>query len=291
MHFTGQVYRHPMEARTQLLEVTAGCSHNQCTFCTMYRKTPFVVSKMAHIEEDLQELKKQGRPIKRFFLVNGEPFVLSTEKLIAIGKKINDYFPEVETITCYTSIKNIRNKTVEDLKKLKVLKFNELHVGLESAYDPALKQMNKGYTQKEAYENIQKLIDAGIKWDAFVMLGIAGKGNSEINVKETTDLINKFQPYMVSVMPTSVTKGSELEEIRDKGDFVESTEREMLEEEIMLLDKLDVGDAYFFGSHMYNLVPISGSLKHKKEMINHLKDKLETLEKDVLDDVLERPAI
>lgn len=291
MHFTGQVYRHPMEANTQLLEVTAGCSHNKCTFCTMYRKTPFAVSPMDHVEEDLQELKRLGRSIKRFFLVNGEPFVLSTEKLVEIGKRINHYFPEVETITCYTSIKNIRNKSVEDLKKLKALKFNELHVGLETAYDPALEQMNKGYTQKEAYENIQKLVDAGIKWDAFVMLGVAGKGNSEINIKETTNLINKFQPYMVSVMPTSVTKGSELELIRDRGEFIEPSEREMLEEEIMLLNKLDVGDAYFFGSHMYNLVPISGSLKHKKDMISHLQKKLETLDKEVLDDILERPSI
>ena len=46
MHFTGQVYRHPMEASTQLLEVTVGCSHNKCSFCTMYRETPFKVSPM-----------------------------------------------------------------------------------------------------------------------------------------------------------------------------------------------------------------------------------------------------
>lgn len=43
MHYTGQVYRHSMEDQVPLLEVTAGCSHNKCSFCTMYLETPFRV--------------------------------------------------------------------------------------------------------------------------------------------------------------------------------------------------------------------------------------------------------
>ena len=41
MHYTGEVYRPPLEAYTPLLEVTYGCSHNDCVFCTMYNNTPF----------------------------------------------------------------------------------------------------------------------------------------------------------------------------------------------------------------------------------------------------------
>lgn len=291
MHFTGQVYRHPMEAKTQLLEVTAGCSHNKCAFCTMYRKTKFAVSSMEHVEADLKELKSEGKSIKRLFLVNGEPFVLSTEKLMAIGEMIKQYFPEIETITCYTSIKNLKKKSLEDLKKLRSLNYNELHIGLESAYDPALKQMNKGFTQAEAYENIEKLTAAGIKWDAFVMVGIAGKGNSEINVRETAKLINTFPPYIVSVMPTSVTSGSDLEILRDKGEYVESTELEMLEEEKRLLELLDLEECYFFGSHNYNTIPVSGHFKYKQEIINHIDQKISELDDELLNSVIKRPSI
>lgn len=291
MHFTGQVYRHPVESNTPLLEVTAGCSHNKCTFCTMYRNTPFTVSPKDHVEEDLQEFKSMGQPIKRIFLVNGEPFVLSTKRLIEIGEKINSYFPEIETITCYTSIQNLKNKSLEDLKKLRSLKYNQLHIGLETAYNPALKQMNKGFTQEEAYENLKKLTDAGFEWDALLMMGVAGKGNSEINVKETAKLLNTFPPYMVSVMPTSVTKGSDLEVLRDKGEFVESTELEMLEEEKMLLRLLDFEDCYLFGSHNYNLIPVSGEFKHKQAIIDYIDKEIMELDDVVLNGVLPRAAI
>ena len=44
MHYTGEVYRPPLESYTPLLEVTYGCSHNDCVFCTMYNNTPFGIS-------------------------------------------------------------------------------------------------------------------------------------------------------------------------------------------------------------------------------------------------------
>ncbi len=291
MHYTGQVYRHPIEASTPLLEITAGCSHNKCSFCTMYRETPFKVSPLAHVEEDLKELKGSGRPVRRIFLVNGEPFILATEKLIETGKLINSYFPEIETITCYASIKSLKNKTVEDLKELKALKFNQLHIGLESAYDPALEQMCKGFTSKEAYENIEKLVKAGIEWDAIVMTGVAGKGNGEIHIQETAKLLNKFPPYLLSLMTTSVSTGTPLEKMRDNGEFIECTEREKIEEEIRLLELIDFKEAYFFGGHNYNLVPINGPLTQKNEIIQAMKDYLPEIGDDILDGVMKRANI
>lgn len=291
MHYTGQVYRHPMEAKSHLLEVTVGCSHNKCKFCTMYRDTPFKTSPLDHIKEDIKELRSLGYPIKRIFLVNGEAIVLSSKRLIEIGELIQQYLPEIETITSYASIKNILCKSVEDLKRLRELKFNEFHIGLETAYDNALTQMNKGFTKQEAYTAIEKLHKAGIDWDAHVMLGVAGKGNSEKHINETVKLINTFQPYMVSVMPTGVTTGSELETMVLNGEFIECTELEKLEEEKQLLRLLEFDDAYFFGSHYYNLVPISGMLTQKEEIIKRLDARIEELDSSILNTAKTRKHI
>ncbi len=291
MHYTGQVYRHPIEAATPLLEVTVGCSHNKCSFCTMYRETPFKVSPLEHVEEDLKEMKSYGAPITRIFLVNGEPFVLSTEKLIKIGELINSYFPEIETITCYASVKSLMNKSVEDLKKLRELKFDELHIGLESAYEPAVLQMNKGFTVAQAYECIEKVARAGMKWDAILMLGVAGKGKGEIHIRETAKLLNKFPPYLVSIMSTSVAEGTPLERMVKNGGFVECTEREKVEEEKLLLELLECEDAYFFGAHYYNLIPINAPLSKNQEIIDYLNERMADIDKKTLDSSYARDNI
>ncbi len=291
MHFTGQVYRHPIEAQTPLLEVTAGCSHNKCSFCTMYRETPFQVSPLEHVEQDLQELKATGQMVRRIFLVNGEPFMLPTHKLVAIGELIQKYFPSIETITCYASIKSLKHKSLDDLKKLKALKFNELHIGLESGYDPAIEQMNKGFTAAQAYENIAKLKEAGMDWDAIVMLGVAGKGKGNIHIEKTAALLNAYPPYLVSLMTTSIAQGTPLEKMRDAGEFIECTEREKIEEEKYLLQLLDLKDAFFFGGHNYNLIPINAPLSQKEDIIAYLDKQIQQFDADILDSVCERENI
>lgn len=292
MHYTGEVYRHPMEGYTPLLEVTSGCSHNKCSFCTMYRRTPFRISPVEHIVEDLIELKETDPDISRIYLVNADPFVLSTEKLIAIGELINEHLPKIETITGYASIKNIKNKSLEDWKKLRSLGFNDLHIGIETAYDPALIVMNKGFTNADAYEQLAKLEQANIRYDALLMLGVAGRDAGIQNTKSTIDLLSKHKPYMVSIMPTSVTPKSELEEICNNGDYIELTELEMLQEEIKFLEALDVDDdCYFFGSHNFNLVPISGTMKEKNRMIAKLQNAIDTLPAHVLNNTKPRGPI
>ena len=59
MHYSEILYRPPQEYATPLLEITQGCTHNTCRFCTMYRESPFRMTPLAIVEEDLQELAKQ----------------------------------------------------------------------------------------------------------------------------------------------------------------------------------------------------------------------------------------
>ena len=55
MHFTGTVYRNPYWPTWPLLEITQGCTHNKCRFCTMYKDVSFRMSPTEWIEELLQK--------------------------------------------------------------------------------------------------------------------------------------------------------------------------------------------------------------------------------------------
>jgi len=52
--------------------------------------------------------------------LNGDAFSLGFSRLEAIGQKILEIFPEVETIASYASIESIARKTDEELKALRL---------------------------------------------------------------------------------------------------------------------------------------------------------------------------
>ena len=117
MHYTCPTYRPPYEAESLLLQVTAGCSHNKCTFCSMYQDVPFEVSPIEEVEEDLVQAARYGEFYDRVFLVNGDAFCLSFERLVEIAELVHRYLPRIESIGGYASINNVLAKTEDELRE------------------------------------------------------------------------------------------------------------------------------------------------------------------------------
>ena len=280
MHYTGQVFRPPFETNSLLLQVTAGCSHNKCTFCTMYRDTCFQVSPMEEIEQDLKEAKKYYPTVNRIFLVNADPFVLSADKLKAIATKINEVYPDIETIACYASVKNIMNKTDEELKELRALKINELNIGIESGMDEVLKHLNKGFTLEEARTQLKRLGKAGIDFSANIILGAAGTKKSLENAIADAELLNEVKPYLIFLATMHVDRGSELYDEMASGKFVENTLGQNITEELEILKRLKLDGTAFYGLHTSNVIPVAGTLPQDQEkMIKRLEQGMEAIPK------------
>lgn len=274
MHYTNPVYRPPFEANSLLLEVTVGCSHNACTFCTMYSCQKFRVAPIEQIESDLLEARQYYKQVKRIFLVNGDPFALSAEKLLIIGKKINEIFPEVETISMYASIKNIRTKTDEELRNIRAQKMNDFNIGIESGMDSVLHHFNKGFTLEEAREQLQRLKKAGIDYSVNIMLGAAGEGKWKENATANAKFVNEIEPRLIFLATLHVDAGSPLEEELKTGKFVENTLGENVQEELVFLKGLELKNTVFFGLHTSNVVPVAGQLPvQKQQLIEYIEER------------------
>ena len=270
MHYTGTIYRPPFEARSLLLQVTTGCSHNRCSFCTMYREEQFKMEPLEQIKEDLEEAREYVPGVTRVFLENGDPFALSADRLEQIAVMIHEYLPKVETIAMYASIKNVSGKTNEDLRRLRILGINELNIGVESGLDEALIHMNKGYTAEQAVYELKRLRAAGIDYGANIILGCAGAERRHENAMATAALLNETKPYLIFTGTIHSDPGCPLYEDMQAGRFVESTFGEYLDEEEELLELLDRANCYLFGLHPSNIVRMHGNLPEDKEAMLEL---------------------
>lgn len=267
MKFTGVTYRPPFEAGSLLLQVTQGCSHNACSFCTMYRDVPFRMESLEQIETDLIEAAAYVPDCRRVFLENGDPFVLGADKLIQIAELIHRYLPKIETIAMYASIKNIQGKTDEELKMLRHLGVNELNIGVESGLDDALTLMNKGYNADQAVYELNRLKQAGMDYGANIIFGAAGNEQWKENAEATAALLNETKPYLIFTGTIHADPGCPLYEELQIGTFSENTFEEYLEEERLLISLLDLPGCLYFGLHPSNVVPMQGYLNRDKEVL------------------------
>lgn len=261
------MYRPPFESGSFLLEVTRGCSHNRCAFCSMYRDVPFEVLPEEEVVRQLRARAALRPRTRRVFLENGDPFTLSAARLLRIAELVHEYLPVVGTIAMYASVENVATKTDAELRALAQAGIGDLNIGVETGYDPALAHMNKGYTATEAREQLQRLNAAGISWGANIILGIAGEGLGHQNALATVDLLNATQPNLVFTGTIHAEPDCPLHAEMQSGAFVEPTLGEYLDEEEELLSGLDMDDCLLFGLHPSNVVLLEGRLNKDRDKL------------------------
>lgn len=292
MDFQGTTYRPPMEYNSMLLQVTVGCAHNKCRFCSMYKDVGFSVSSMDQIEKDLKEARTIYKNAERIFLVNGDAFVLPASRLKLIAEKIMEYFPECRVISMYSSISNIRSKTDKELNELKSLRINDLYIGVESGSDEVLYYMKKGHSVEEAKKEIKRLDNAGINHNALFILGAGGRGRGLENAGLTAKFINETSPGLIWVGTLGVFESSELFEDVKNGSFELASEIEILREEIELIKNIDLDNLPFYGNHPTNLVAAYGVLqKDKDAVLQRIENTISEYGEKALDCVFDRNSL
>lgn len=284
MHYTGPVYRPPYEADSLILQATIGCSHNACTFCSMYRDIEYCAAPLEEIEEDLAEVARYFPWERRVFLSAGDAFALPAERLAKIAQLIHAYLPMVETIGCYAQVKNVAAKTDEELRLLAKLGYAELNIGLESGLDDVLSFMGKGYDAAQARVQMERLHQAGIPFNINIITAAAGPNRALEHARANAQLVNDVRPTLVFVSPLHVDPGARLESIVQEGRFAESTVRQYVQEEIAFLEGLEVENCTFFGLHVSNPVRVAGELpRDKQRLLQQLEAGIARIPQAILD--------
>ncbi len=266
LHFTGQVWRPPYEASSQLLQVTSGCTWHRCKFCSLYHGTPFRMSPLSEVEADLQVIKEWQPHARRVYLTGANPFALSYDRLMDIALLLRKYLPDMVSFGMFARVTDIASKSVEQLKNLRHLKLDSINIGMETAHDPTLERMNKGYHAADIVEQLSKLDEAGIRYNVVYLNGLGGKGMGIESATITADVLNRLHPCIINVVSLTIFPESQLYQDWKDGIYEEEPEIERLVELRTLLNNLTI-KTNILAHHVSNTIPITGALPYDKATI------------------------
>jgi len=129
LNYIEPVFRPPSEANSLILQVTNGCSWNNCSFCDMYTEPQkkFKPKSLDDIEKDLQQVVNDGFQYRRIFLADGDAMSLSYRRLHGIMSLVNQYLPNVQRVSSYCLPSNLLNKMDTKLVTFKNMVMRVLH--------------------------------------------------------------------------------------------------------------------------------------------------------------------
>jgi radical SAM superfamily enzyme YgiQ (UPF0313 family) len=265
------VFRPPGEARSAIVQVTLGCSWNQCAFCEMYTSKKFKARSFEELKPEIETLSKVYKGVKKIFLADGNAFVLSANKLIPIVKEINNQFGKLQRISSYALPKDILNKSESELKELRSLGLKLLYIGIETGDDDLLKLINKGETFNSTVDGILKAHEAGIEASIMIINGLGGKKHSQKHALYSAEIINAINPKFLSTLTLSLPYGLDHFQNRFNGDYQQQTIIELFEELKLFIENLEVENVIYRSDHVSNNLILKGTLsKDQSELIELL---------------------
>lgn len=271
MRYEGSIYRPPSEAMSLIVQVTIGCAHNKCTFCSMFKDKKFRVRDVAEVKEDLAEARRMYGYIEKIFLADGDALCLSMPKLEDIIGYINELFTETKSINIYASPKDVLAKSQQDLKRLHALGVKILYIGAESGNDKILKNINKGATRDEIIEAVRKTESSGIKASVTFIQGLGGEAMYREHAIDTGTMISAMEPSFVGLLTLMLDDAAEITADIREGRLKLLSPMQVCEETLLMLENINLTkECIFRSNHASNYVPLAGTLPQDKEKMMKL---------------------
>ena len=257
MRYIGNIYRPPSEAYSLIVQMTVGCSHNRCAFCDMYAGKHFFVRAVEDVLADFAWCRRQYRHIGRVFLADGDALMAPTEDLLRVLEFIRREIPECERVTCYASPKSVRQKSGEELARLRAANLQMVYMGLESGSDEILRRMRKGCSSAQIVEAARRVRAAGIAVSVTAISGLA---------------LSAMQADYIGLLTLMVEPGTPVAQWVCDGTLTLLSPQEVLAETYELLRHTDSEGSVFRMNHASNYLSLRGTLNRDRQaMLDQLR--------------------
>ncbi len=265
INYDEPLFRPPSEGKSLIIQITLGCSWNKCAFCEMYASKQFRARKEEDVFNDIEKFIPYSNDIRKVFLADGDPLVISTERLLRILHKLKSTFPRLNRISTYASPSNLARKSISELSELQNAGLSLLYVGIESGDNNVLKNINKGETFASTVEGLNKSKQAGIHSSVMIINGVGGKELSQNHALNSAKVLNETQPKYASTLVLSHYKGLEHFRNRHQGNFTELALDELIKEMLAFIETTELNETIFRSDHASNYLVLKGVLGRDKE--------------------------
>ncbi len=268
MRYEGNVFRPPSEARSYILQCTVGCSHNRCTFCSMYKDKKYHIRSLNEVKQDIKMARDYYGDLNKVFLADGDALAMDTSDLLDILADLYNSFPSLKHVGIYASPDTILAKDISDLTVLRAAGLTIAYLGVETGDPQLLLDIRKGVSYESMVEAGLKIRKAGILLSVTILLGLAGRSPRAVDhAVNTAKILNEINPDYIGALTLMLEPRTELYRRMQKGEFELPGPFEILDELRIIIQGLDLKGTVFRSNHASNYLAVKGHLPEDKQKL------------------------
>ncbi len=205
----------PDQYLSVVLQVTEGCSYNECTFCTFYRDRRFRIKGVQEVEQhiaDVRTLLGRGLLIRpSLFLADANAIVIAQKRLLPILETINRQFTFAQRssetapavlrqpsdwtptgINAFVSAPDALRKSALEMRELAALNVRRLYVGLETGHNPLRVFLQKPGSIQDVLDAVETIKAGGLQVGLIIMVGVGGEEYQDAHFADTVSAIGSM---------------------------------------------------------------------------------------------------
>lgn len=186
----------PDQYLSLVLQITEGCSYNQCLFCNFYRDRPFRIKSLEEVSlyaRRVREFFGEGLKLRKsIFLADANALVIPQARLVPIMETVAEAFPEFRNIYSFIDVFTGTRKSIRDFAVLRELGLKRVYLGVESGNPGLLDLLQKPQLVSDVIELAKRIKAGGINLGLIFLAGAGGMSLHSRHVNDSVNLIKKM---------------------------------------------------------------------------------------------------
>ena len=235
-----------------------------------------MIRSIEELAREIELLSWHYPDANKVFLADGDALSLPTEHLAKLLRLLKNAFPRLSRVSLYATAQNFLEKSIDELKELKVGGLSLAYFGIETGNDTLLEKIDKGVNASQIIEALHRAHEAGIKISSTVILGIGGLEYTHEHIRDTVKLINSAPMTYLSTLQLGLEEGIKERFCKSFNVFTPLSDLQILQEQQNLLSFIHPLQKIIFRSnHASNALHLAGTLpKDTVRMISEIDDAL-----------------